>query len=93
MEVTFDPAKRRKTLAERGLDFLDADQVFSGEVLTREDLRFDYGEVRFVTAGYLAGRLVVLVWTSRGSATHIISMRHAHAKEERQWRRSLGGPG
>ncbi len=90
MKITFDPAKRNKTLAGRGLDFLDAVKLFSGDVLTREDIRFDYGEARFVTAGYLAGRMVVLVWTPRGSTTHIISMRHAHAKEERQWRKRLG---
>jgi uncharacterized DUF497 family protein len=90
VEITFDPAKRDKTLAERGLDFKDAPGLFSGDELTREDARVDYGEDRFVTAGYLAGRMVVLVWTQRGSATHIISMRHAHAKEERKWRKRLG---
>ena len=31
MKITFDPAKRRQTLAERGLDFEDADEVFQGE--------------------------------------------------------------
>jgi len=30
MRVTFDPGKRAKTLAERGLDFLDAAVVFEG---------------------------------------------------------------
>jgi uncharacterized DUF497 family protein len=30
MRVTFDPAKRAKTLAERGLDFADAEVVFAG---------------------------------------------------------------
>jgi uncharacterized DUF497 family protein len=89
-KITFDPVKRTKTLRERGLDFQDADEVFRGDELTREDIRFDYGVARFVTAGYLRGRMVVLVWTPRGSAIHIISMRHAHAKEERNWRKRLG---
>jgi hypothetical protein len=35
-----------------------------------------------VTAGYLAGRCVVLVWTPRGGARRVISMRHGHADEE-----------
>jgi len=30
MRITFDPAKRAKTLAERGLDFADAEIVFAG---------------------------------------------------------------
>ena len=62
--------------------------MFGGDELTRRDIRFDYGEPRFVTAGYLAGPHCGLVWTPRGSAIHIISMRHAHAKEERKWTES-----
>jgi uncharacterized DUF497 family protein len=30
MAITFDPAKRAKTLAERQLDFEDASEVFDG---------------------------------------------------------------
>jgi uncharacterized DUF497 family protein len=33
MRITFDPAKRAKTLAERGLDFADAEFVFAGVTL------------------------------------------------------------
>jgi hypothetical protein len=50
----------------------------------------DYGEKRFISAGLLQGRLVVLVWTPRGAARRIISMRHAHAEEETRWRQYLG---
>ncbi len=46
MEITFDPAKRDKTLAERGLDFARCDEVFAGRHFTGEDLRTDYGEPR-----------------------------------------------
>jgi uncharacterized DUF497 family protein len=31
MKVTFDPAKRETTLANRGLDFADAQKVFEGD--------------------------------------------------------------
>jgi hypothetical protein len=34
MRITFDPAKRDKTLAERGLDFAVAETVFAGVTLT-----------------------------------------------------------
>jgi uncharacterized protein len=33
MAITFDPAKRDRTLAERGLDFADAEQVFAGPLV------------------------------------------------------------
>jgi uncharacterized DUF497 family protein len=39
MEITFDPEKRDRTLAERGLDFADAGRLFAGQVLTRPDDR------------------------------------------------------
>lgn len=90
VRISFDPAKRAKTLAERGLDFADAACLFAGLHATLEDTRHDYGERRYISAGMLDGRLVVLVWTPRGSARRIISMRHAHADEETRWRRHLG---
>lgn len=90
MKISFDPTKRDKTLAERRLDFADAARVFTGRVVTREDARFAYGEKRYITAGRLDGRFVVLVWTQRGEARHIISMRYGHAKEEERYRETLG---
>jgi hypothetical protein len=41
---------------------------------------------RFISAGYLRGRMVVIVWTLRDDARHIISMRYCHAKEKKLWR-------
>jgi uncharacterized DUF497 family protein len=90
MRITFDPSKRARTLAERGLDFADVALIFVGLHATVEDVRRDYGEKRFISAGLLLGRLVVLVWTPRGAARRIISMRHAHAEEETRWRQHLG---
>ena len=85
MDISFDPAKRDETLLHRGLDFADAGRVFSGKTVTVEDDRQDYGEARYITAGYLNGRCVVLVWTPRGDSRQIISMRYTHAAEEKNW--------
>ena len=82
MAITSDPAKRAAALRDRQLDFDDAALVFDGKVVTTKDDRFNYGETRYITAGYLKGRMVVIVWTPRGSDRHVISMRHCHAKEE-----------
>ena len=90
MDISFDPAKRAITLENRGLDLADAGLVFAAEVFTRQDTRFEYSESRFITAGYLAGRCVVLVWTPRGDARRIISMRYAHDREEQRWRAAAG---
>jgi len=48
MRLTFDPAKRAKTLAERGLDFQDAKVVFAGVTIEVEDTRKPYGEARII---------------------------------------------
>jgi uncharacterized DUF497 family protein len=85
MRITFDPSKRDLTLKHRGLDFARAGEVFAGLTATIADERFDYGEARFISAGRLDERLVVIVWTPRGKARRIISMRHCHAKEEKIW--------
>lgn len=94
MRITFDPAKRDRTLAERGLDFADATMVFLGRELTFEDSRHDYGERRQVTVGYLNRRMVmVVVWTSRGGARHVISMRKANEREQGKYEEQLGRSG
>ena len=74
-----DEAKRRITLAALHLDFADAALVFAGRTLALPDTRRAYGEQRFITAGWLRGRFVVVVRTPRGGRRRIISMRHGHA--------------
>ena len=82
MRITFDQVKRDKTLAERGLDFADAELVFAGVTLEVEDLRKNYGEPRIVCYGLLDGRMVVVGYTPRGADRHIFSMRKANEREK-----------
>lgn len=82
MHIEFDSSKRQATLDARGLDMADAAEVFEGDHLTVTDDRFDYGETRNITIGFLAGRMVVLAWTPRGEAYRIISMRKANDREQ-----------
>jgi uncharacterized protein len=82
MRITFDPAKREQALADRGLDFADAAMVFEGVTLEVEDVRKDYGEVRIICYGMLAGRMVVIGYTPRGADRHVFSMRKANEREQ-----------
>ncbi len=82
MQISFDQAKRNKTLAERGLDFADAEQVFAGVTLEVEDTPKDYGEPRIICYGLLAGRMVVVGYTPRGADRHVFSMRKANEREQ-----------
>lgn len=90
MRITYHENKRALTLSERGLDFADAGQVFDGLEYTHLDERRDYGELRYQTVGYLAGVMVMVVWTPRGDEVrHIISMRKCNEREREKFRLHL----
>lgn len=90
MEISYDAEKRDWTLRERGLDFEGAAQIFAGTTIDFIDDRHDYGEIRWLSVGHLRGRLLVVVWTQRGDARHIISMRKANDREQEKFGRQLG---
>ncbi|TDN63227.1 BrnT family toxin [Paraburkholderia sp. BL10I2N1] len=90
MQIEFDNNKRDRTMAERGLDFARADEVFAGRHFTAEDQREDYSEPRYITVGALDGRMVVMVWTPRGEARRIISMRKANEREQARYAYRVG---
>ena len=91
MKLSWTDAKRAKSLQERGLDFGRAAEIFAGLHVTRATHGGKASETRFITTGFLDDRLVVMVWTPRGDARHIISMRHAHAKEQKLWKEEMDG--
>ena len=90
MKLTYDPEKRATILAKRGLDFDDAVQVFAGATLTVDDDRYDYGERRHQTLGRLNDRVVMVVWTQRGDARHIITMWKANDREKERYEARVG---
>ena len=77
----WDEAKRRHNLHVHGLDFIDADEIWDGFTVTREDIRQNYGEPRWVTFGLLRAEVVVLVHTERGGHDRYISLRRADRYE------------
>lgn len=87
MAITYDPAKRDRTLRERRLDFNHAVKVFAGWTLDIPDMRRDYGEPRINSVGHLDGRMVIVCWTPRGSDRRIISMRYANEREKARYQK------
>jgi uncharacterized protein len=83
LRITYDRAKREKTLRERGLDFADALEVFEGGTVNFADDRRDYGELRMITYGLLRDRMMAVVWTGDDAERRIISMRKANAREQK----------
>lgn len=89
VKIEFDRAKHISTLENQGLDMAQADEIFAGNTITVEDDRMEYGEKRFITVGLLKSRMVILVWTPRGEARRIISMRKANAREQKIYKTRL----
>lgn len=89
MEIDFDPEKSERNAKERGLPFELATEIFTSVNVTFEDNRADYGETRFITVGFIAGRMAVMVWTPRGTVSRIISMRYANGREIERYKTKL----
>ena len=85
MDFIWDPEKRLANQKKHGLDFADAERVFSGYTLTRQDHRFSYGEVRFSTMGLLGDAVVVIAHTESDQEIRVISMRKAVSHEREKY--------
>jgi len=72
----WDDAKNDRCVRERGFGFADILLTFlDPNRRVERDGRRDYGEVRFRLYGRVAGRLFVIAYTRRETATRIISAR------------------
>ncbi len=82
MKIVWNEAKRRTNLRKHGLDFAEAEEVFTGITCTIEDRCFDYGEQRFVTLGLLRDTVVVIAHTKSPTEIRIIPIRKANRNEQ-----------
>lgn len=85
MKFEWDEAKHAKTLRERGVGLDDGARIFARPVLIWEDTRRNYGEDRFRAVGETDGDILHVVFTWRGDAVQIISVRRASRKEAQLW--------
>jgi uncharacterized protein len=81
----WDETKRRANLRKHGIDFADAEEIFSGFTLSVEDTRQVYGEQRLLTLGLLQDQVVSVTHTERGDDIRIISIRKATKHEARYY--------
>ncbi len=81
MDITFDPGKSQSTLERRGFGFDIVEGFDWLTALYGVDGRRDYGEVREFAIGLVDDLAFVVVFTRRGDALHIISVRRASRKE------------
>ncbi|TCK18558.1 hypothetical protein DFR30_1837 [Thiogranum longum] len=82
MDLEWDPAKARSNFTKHGIRFSDVEPAFYDQyAITMPDPGVS-SEARFVLIGMDAlGRIVVVVYTYRGSLIRIISARAAMKPE------------
>lgn len=90
MQFEWDEAKRQANLEKHGLDFSDAPEMFTGEMVMALDRRLDYGEARFIGFGLLKGRVTAIVFSRRNpDLIRIISLRKANRREQRRYEQAV----
>jgi len=92
MGYEFDPDKSRRNKQDpsRRFDF-DVSETFDWKTaLTYLDTRRDYGEDRYVSYGFIRGRLHVMVWTPRKPNIRVISLRKANLRERKFYEKETG---
>ena len=80
--ITWDEAKRRENIRKHKIDLASLEPIFDLPMISVEDARDSYGELRLQSLGIWRNRVVFLVWTPReDNSAHLISCRYADRKE------------
>lgn len=83
LTFAWDARKRAANLHKHGLDFADAFLLFEAEHLILPT-HGGSDETRWIAIGRIEGDYVTIVYTERGDAIRVISMRRARHGERRQ---------
>ena len=86
----WDEAKRAANIAKHGVDFTETARLDWSATLTEEQVRD--GETRCLSYAPLDGRLHALVWTQRGQAIRLISLRRANKREYDRYVKETDSP-
>ena len=79
--ITWDESKRRLNLKRHKIDIAEVESAFDSPMITDEDDREAYGELRLQSLAFWRDRVVFIVWTDRDQGPHIISCRYAERSE------------
>lgn len=85
MEFEWDETKALANAEKHGVAFQDAAESLTGWVVRKRDLRFEYGEDRWIALSRHDGTTLVVAYTMRGMNLRIISARQANIKERRAY--------
>ncbi|WP_394260766.1 BrnT family toxin [Moraxella boevrei] len=89
MKITYDPDKNEKNIYERQLSFDEVVDFDWETAYIEPDLRKNYGENRYISAGFLHERLHILVFTPTVDGIRVISFRKANKREIKRYEEQL----
>ena len=88
--LTWVEHKRQENIRKHKIDLAMLTPVFDNPMVTVEDSRQRYGELRLQSLGMWHGRVVFMVWTPRANDTaHLISCRYADRQETDEYFQAL----
>lgn len=80
MDFEYDPAKSALNLSKHGIDFDQAQALWHDPWMLEATAKTE-GEPRIISIGKIEGKHWAAVWTPRGDAVRIISVRRARKEE------------
>ena len=81
MNFEFDPGKSASNKAKHGLDFIEAQRLWSDANRVRIAAKLTGGEARYAVLGTIRGRHYTIIVTYRGHRIRIISARASSQAE------------
>jgi uncharacterized protein len=86
----WDPAKNFTNVTKHRVSFETASRIFEGPVLTVDDNREDYGELREISIGMVGiATILTVTHTDRHGICRIISARAATSTERKRYEKAL----
>lgn len=90
MKFEWDEGKRQADLKRHGIDFGRAMESWKRPVLEFPSLQTQHGEPRLLAIGLTDSRCITVVFTWRGDARRIVSVRRARKNEREEYEAHLG---
>lgn len=81
MEITYDTNKNAINIEKHGVSLSDAGLLEWDLLWVEQDKRHDYDEIRMLGFAPIGSRVYCIVYTDRGDARRIISLRKANRRE------------
>lgn len=89
MYFDWNENKRREVYKQHGIDILEAALIFENPVLTKQDKRRDYGEVRLISLGMVDDEAYIVIHTEHDGVTRLITAWKGGRRERETYRQHI----